>query len=325
MHLFRFVPDFSARREPGVDPVSSAAGETYLIRASGGPVLPALQAGHLAIYTALIGQLGLNVGGRVVIVEPGHYAVINAGLTTWILPAPITHGRFLGLAIHPDRVAGVQRSTGAQPGEIFFEEVRAHDKFVSPHLLAVDRALAMVGVPRRQIESRIAQIIEALVQRNAETRARIAIIPKRRSTTREEIYRQVQRARQMMDNSYAELHTVDPVARVASMSYAHFHRCFAQIVGVTPYRYLTEQRLTVALRDLRETGRSIRLISLALGFGNQSSFNALFRRRFGLTPGEYRAGTDIPASHRHAPRGRQPRTWPRSRNRSPNVRPLAVA
>lgn len=313
MHLFRFVPDFSARREPALDPVFSAAAESYLIHAPCGPALPALQPGHLVLFTAFDGPTGLTVGGRLVIVEPGHYVVVNAGVTTWVLPAPVTRGRLLGVAIHPDRMTEVLRaagSSGGQAGARFFEDVRVHDEFVSPHLLAIDEALAAAGVPRRHVEFRLTQIIEALVQRDEETRKRIAIIPKRRPTTREEIYRQVQRAREMMDSFYSELHTLDPAARTASMSYAHFHRCFAQIFGVTPYRYLTERRLAVALRNLRETNQPITHISLDLGFENQSSFNALFRRRFGITPGAYRGGTEIPAPNRIAPRGRQPRVGP---------------
>lgn len=49
-------------------------------------------------------------------------------------------------------------------------------------------------------------------------------------------------------------------------------------------------RVAGRLRDPASAGATIAAIAMAAGFGDVSWFNRLFRRRFGMTPGEMRAG-----------------------------------
>ena len=63
--------------------------------------------------------------------------------------------------------------------------------------------------------------------------------------------------------------------------------------GVRVGRYLREQRLLRAYQLLTGPfagGRSITAIAYECGFNDLSYFNRSFRRRFGLTPTEARAG-----------------------------------
>jgi AraC-like DNA-binding protein len=57
--------------------------------------------------------------------------------------------------------------------------------------------------------------------------------------------------------------------------------------------FVLEQRLLLAQRLLRNplhTGRKISEIALMAGFQNVSYFHRAFRRRFGMTPADTRAG-----------------------------------
>lgn len=49
-------------------------------------------------------------------------------------------------------------------------------------------------------------------------------------------------------------------------------------------------RVAAALRDPAGAGETVATLALAAGFGDISWFNQLFRRRFGMTPSEMRAG-----------------------------------
>jgi AraC-like DNA-binding protein len=58
-------------------------------------------------------------------------------------------------------------------------------------------------------------------------------------------------------------------------------------------QFVLGQRLTrvhCMLTDLRHANRTISDIALAVGFGDISTFNHEFRRRFGLTPSDVRRG-----------------------------------
>ncbi len=49
-----------------------------------------------------------------------------------------------------------------------------------------------------------------------------------------------------------------------------------------------------ALRDPARAGDTVATLALAVGFGDVSWFNQVFRRRFGMTPSEMRAGGTVP-------------------------------
>lgn len=63
---------------------------------------------------------------------------------------------------------------------------------------------------------------------------------------------------------------------------------FKQYAGMPFIQYLNDYRLTRAGGFLQNTEESVTQIALKCGFENLSYFNRLFRRKFGVTPGQYR-------------------------------------
>jgi transcriptional regulator GlxA family with amidase domain len=61
---------------------------------------------------------------------------------------------------------------------------------------------------------------------------------------------------------------------------------FAKEVGVTPHIYQIQVRLQKAT-ELLATGCSIAEVALATGFCDQSHLQKLFKKKFGITPGQY--------------------------------------
>ena len=72
---------------------------------------------------------------------------------------------------------------------------------------------------------------------------------------------------------------------------------FKEVFGTTVFDYLVEARLAAAQRMLDE-GLDLPLKNLAwqLGYAHLSNFITAFRRRFGVSPGEYRRGVNSDAS-----------------------------
>lgn len=58
--------------------------------------------------------------------------------------------------------------------------------------------------------------------------------------------------------------------------------------GMTVMQYVTEKRLSIAEKLLVETNHPIKKIALQSGFDEAEYFSRLFRRRYGVTPSEYR-------------------------------------
>jgi AraC family transcriptional regulator len=82
--------------------------------------------------------------------------------------------------------------------------------------------------------------------------------------------------------------TLADMARVASVSPFHFSRIFHKATGLSPQRYLTEQRLIAAESMIRTSAVSINDIAGMCGYARHAAFSAAFFRRFGATPTEHR-------------------------------------
>ena len=59
-------------------------------------------------------------------------------------------------------------------------------------------------------------------------------------------------------------------------------------MGVSFTQYLNDYRLQIAAQLLKETEDNILEIASATGFENLSYINRSFKKKYGLTPGQYR-------------------------------------
>ena len=106
----------------------------------------------------------------------------------------------------------------------------------------------------------------------------------------EELNRRLLRARDAIDRAYAEPLDVPAIAAVAHISPAHFSRCFRDVFGETPHRYLQRRRVERSMFLLRETDRSVTEICFQVGFGSPGTFSRTFHEIVGEPPSAYRAG-----------------------------------
>lgn len=87
----------------------------------------------------------------------------------------------------------------------------------------------------------------------------------------------------------AAAHTVEEAAGLCSLSAAYFCRRFKDEIGLPWSDYVRTHRLHLASRQLLEADQGIAEIAWRLGFATPSHFADLFRRRFGISPKQYRA------------------------------------
>ncbi|BAU11971.1 transcriptional regulator, AraC family [Leptolyngbya sp. NIES-3755] len=78
------------------------------------------------------------------------------------------------------------------------------------------------------------------------------------------------------------------LAATIGMSQYYFLRSFKQSLGITPHRYVQQQRLERAKGLLKQREMTIADIALDCGFANQTHFTKSFRQTTGMTPKAYR-------------------------------------
>ena len=89
----------------------------------------------------------------------------------------------------------------------------------------------------------------------------------------------------------AEFHrspTLNEIAKTVHLSPFHFHRRFAQLLGITPKHFLLECQIHEAKTQLLARRKSLAQIATDCGFAHQSHFTSRFKQATGLTPTRWR-------------------------------------
>jgi AraC-like DNA-binding protein len=89
---------------------------------------------------------------------------------------------------------------------------------------------------------------------------------------------------------------LDELARACAMSRTTFAFHFRTVAGVAPLTYLTEWRMRLAERALREQSSPVAAVARSLGYTSESAFSNAFKRVTGSSPRAYRSATQAPGS-----------------------------
>lgn len=93
--------------------------------------------------------------------------------------------------------------------------------------------------------------------------------------------------------NYIKAHFTEPVkledlSEQCYMSPNYFHKLFTSAFHTTPGNYITLMRMNAALELLIENKLSSKEIAYRLGFNDDAYFSRVFKKHYGMTPGEYK-------------------------------------
>jgi AraC-like DNA-binding protein len=95
-----------------------------------------------------------------------------------------------------------------------------------------------------------------------------------------------ERVRDRMRADYASDLCLDALAREVGLTTFQLIGLFKRCVGLTPHTYLTQVRLGVACRRLRQQ-QAPADVAMDVGFYDQSALNRHFKRCYGITPMQF--------------------------------------
>lgn len=98
----------------------------------------------------------------------------------------------------------------------------------------------------------------------------------------------VRKVRDYVLSHIGESITTDALAKTCGINRTYLCKRFQEETGSTLGQYVTQLKMAEARRLMDITGKSISDISAYLGYSSQSHFQRVFRKHFGITPGEYR-------------------------------------
>ncbi len=80
--------------------------------------------------------------------------------------------------------------------------------------------------------------------------------------------------------------SLETLAQTADMSRARFAFHFRQVVGVTPFDYLTDWRIGVA-QTLLKKGKPLKIVAPSVGYASSTALTRVFCQRVGVSPTEW--------------------------------------
>ncbi|WP_243159449.1 helix-turn-helix domain-containing protein [Clostridium sp. SM-530-WT-3G] len=111
---------------------------------------------------------------------------------------------------------------------------------------------------------------------------------KKVSTITKEVSDTIKLILKFIHENYEKDLSVEEIALKCNFSEYHFMRFFKKHIGMTCIEYINNYRLETASSLLSNTNKSILDISFKVGFNNVSYFNKLFKKKYNITPKEFR-------------------------------------
>jgi transcriptional regulator GlxA family with amidase domain len=99
----------------------------------------------------------------------------------------------------------------------------------------------------------------------------------------------VTKAIEVMQDSVASQISINVLSRRVNLSSARLRQIFKSEIGMSPARYLCDLRMRHAEHMLGSTFLSVKQIAFRCGARYVSSFVHSFKKRYGMTPTEFRA------------------------------------
>jgi AraC-like DNA-binding protein len=192
-----------------------------------------------------------------------------------------------------ERLLSEPGTTGADSA-MFFERYTPHDQTVSPKVHALRAAFrGKQVIDDEWLEEKLHELLAAMLGTQPAVKRDIENLPAVRASTREELWRRVNRARDFLHAHLGSQIALADVAAAACLSPFHLLRTFQAAFRETPHQYLNRCRLDRAKFLLEKTKIPVTAICLECGFTSLGSFSAFFHKSFGMSPRAWRASRGI--------------------------------
>ncbi len=174
----------------------------------------------------------------------------------------------------------------------FFERFTPHDGLVSPILTALRRAHKSGPLPDLWVEQKLRQLLARMLQAQNDALCESDALPAQRASTREELWRRLNRGRDFIHARFESSLTLPEIASAACLSPFHFSRGFKAVFQMTPHEYLSACRVERTKFLLERTELPVTEICFGVGFESLGSFSSWFTRLTGSSPRAWRNGLE---------------------------------
>lgn len=96
---------------------------------------------------------------------------------------------------------------------------------------------------------------------------------------------------QYIEDNYFKSLSLEELAQKSFYNPSYFSRIFKELYGKTLTEYITEKRITEAVKLLENSDMTIEEICRKIGYNDKKHFYKIFKQKMDITPGQYRRET----------------------------------
>ena len=101
-------------------------------------------------------------------------------------------------------------------------------------------------------------------------------------------YERIQRSVDYIESKLRDNIAIERAAQEAFMSCSNYYRMFFALTGYAVKEYIRLRRISCAVKDIKETDKTILDIALNYGFESNEAFTRAFKRVTGFPPNVFR-------------------------------------
>jgi len=276
---------------------TSGRGFSYFAQTAGLPLSLKCMFNGRAFYKIDRAEFAVDDGGYLILNNRQPYSIEIASPTrveTFVLWFPKGWAEEVarGLSLSAERLLAAPADDGN--GASFFESYTRHDGIVSPKVGELRAAFkGRETIQDEWLEEKLRELLAAMLRTQSTVKHATNELPAVRASTRKELWRRVNRARDFLHAHLGSPIKLSEVAAAACLSPFHLLRTFQAAFRQTPHQYLNQCRFERAKFLLEKTRIPVTGICLDCGFTSLGSFSALFHRSFGLSPRAWRTGRGV--------------------------------
>ena len=164
----------------------------------------------------------------------------------------------------------------------------AHQTVLGNYLIELDKKFHEFSREQIHISKDLYYTVaEKLIEDHLSIYQKIQNIDAVKISTKNELYKKIQSAKQHIDEEFKSNLDMESLARKCYISEYHFFRMFKKVMEISPYQYLLQRRLKYAEEEIQSDQKNISEIALDAGFSDLFTFSKSFKKNFGISPRAY--------------------------------------
>jgi len=258
--------------------------------------------GCLSIKTVLSGEEWYKIDSHRLALRPGQFLILNDDQRYSCRVDRGEKVRFLSVFFKKEFASSVlydmlnseaalleNPSVSNETLPEFFQTLNETTPELQARFSALITSIESSGYNAAMTDEHLVFLLSHLIRTYKSEMVRVDKVKAVKAVTRNEIYRRLCIARDVLHSSYTENLDLYKVSNLASLSVPQLIRQFKSAFHCTPHQYLIGIRLRHAAQLLQYTQKPVQEITWICGFENTSAFCRAFRSAYGMQPLAFRS------------------------------------